>query len=60
MAPLFRRMTGAGKDVGPARLTDRQVARLVKQVALAAGVHGDITERERGRRIPGSFIACRL
>lgn len=28
--PLFRRVRGNGKDVGPDRLTDKQVARLVK------------------------------
>ena len=36
--PLFRRVRGNGKDVGPDRLTDKQVARLVKRAALAAGV----------------------
>lgn len=36
--PLFRRVTGQGKDVGPDRLLDQEVARLVKKAALAAGV----------------------
>jgi integrase len=41
---LFRRVIGHGKDVGPDRLTDQQVARLVKRAALAAGVRGDLPE----------------
>ena len=36
--PLFRRVTGGGKEVGPDRLADKHVARLVKRAALAAGV----------------------
>ena len=33
--PLFRRVTGKGKDVGPDRLNDQEVARLVKKTAPA-------------------------
>ena len=36
--PLFRRVTGQGQAVGPDRLNDKEVARLVKRTALAAGV----------------------
>ena len=46
--PLFHRVTGGGKDVGPDRLNDQEVARLVKMTALAAGVRGDLPEIERG------------
>lgn len=35
--PLFRRVTGQGKNVGPDRLNDQEVSRLVKKTALAAG-----------------------
>lgn len=45
--PLFRRVTGGGKTVGPQRLLDQQVARLVKRTAVAAGVRGDLSEAER-------------
>src|SRR5579863_4308906 len=38
--PLFRRVTG--KTVGPDRLNDRHVARLVKACAVAAGVRPDL------------------
>ena len=41
MGPLFRRVTGNSKDVGPDRLNDQKVARLVKKTALAAGIRGD-------------------
>lgn len=48
--PLFRRVTGRGKEVGPGRLNDQEVARLVKKTALAAGVRGDLSETERGAK----------
>jgi hypothetical protein len=32
-----------GKEAGADRLTDKQVARLVKRAALAAGVRGDLS-----------------
>ena len=41
---LFRRVTGQGTNVGPDRLNDQEVARLVKKTALAAGVRGDLSE----------------
>ena len=44
--PLFRRVTGQGKAVGSERLNDQEVARLVKRVALAAGVRGDLSDGE--------------
>ncbi|MCP2001142.1 integrase [Nitrobacter winogradskyi] len=58
--PLFRRILGDGKDVGPDRLTDRQVARLVKRAALAAGVRGDLTEGEREKRFAGHSLRAGL
>lgn len=36
--PLFRRVTGRGKPVGPAHLNDREVARLIGWAAMGAGV----------------------
>ncbi|CDZ63418.1 Cointegrate resolution protein S [Neorhizobium galegae bv. orientalis] len=50
--PLFRRVTGQGKDVGPERLLDQEVARLVKKAASAAGVRPDLTETERAENFP--------
>ena len=58
--PLFRRVTGQGKQVGPDRLTDQQVARLVKRTALAAGVRGDLPEGERARKFAGHSLRAGL
>lgn len=58
--PLFRRIRGQGKDVGPDRLTDQQVARLVKRAALAAGVRGDLPEGEREEKFAGHSLRAGL
>ncbi len=58
--PLFRRVTGKGKDVGPDRLNDRQVARLVKAAALAAGVRGDLSEKDRALKFSGHSLRAGL
>ena len=58
--PLFRRVTRQGKDVGPDRLTDQQVARLVKRAALAAGVRGDLSEGEREEKFAGHSLRAGL
>lgn len=58
--PLFRRVTGKGKDVGPDRLNDQEVARLVKKTALAAGVRGDLSETERGHEFAGHSLRAGL
>ena len=58
--PLFRRVRGEGKDVGPDRLTDQQVARLVKRAAVAAGVRGDLPEGEREEKFAGHSLRAGL
>lgn len=58
--PLFRRVTGKGKDVGPDRLNDREVARLVKRAAMIAGVRGDLSETERGVKFSGHSLRAGL
>ncbi|WP_454659073.1 site-specific integrase [Bosea beijingensis] len=58
--PLFRRVTGQGKDVGPERLNDREIARLVKRTALAAGVRGDLDEGEREEKFAGHSLRAGL
>ncbi len=58
--PLFRRVTGQGKNVGPERLNAQEVARLVKRTALAAGVRGDLAEGERGRLFAGHSLRAGL
>ena len=53
-------MRDRGKDVGPDRLTDRQVARLVKAAATAAGVRADLSEGERRRKFAGHSLRAGL
>jgi integrase len=45
--PLFRRIFKDNKTVDTERLSDKHVARLVKQTALAAGVRSDLPEGDR-------------
>ena len=56
--PLFRPIIG--KTVSSERLTDRHVARLVKQTAMAAGVRGDLSEGERERKFSGHSLRAGL
>jgi integrase len=56
--PLFRRVIG--KTVGPERLADKHVARLVKRTAMAAGVRGDLVEGERARKFSGHSLRAGL
>jgi len=58
--PLFRRVKGKGKDVGPERLNDQEVARLVKRAALAAGVRGDLSESQREHLFAGHSLRAGL
>ncbi|NNH41847.1 site-specific integrase [Rhizobium laguerreae] len=58
--PLFRRVTGQGKDVGADRLLDQEVARLVKKAASAAGVRPDLTETERAEKFSGHSLRAGL
>ncbi|KGF68050.1 integrase [Hoeflea sp. BAL378] len=58
--PLFRRVTGKGKNVGPDRLGDQEVARLVKRTALAAGVRGDLSEADRENLFAGHSLRAGL
>jgi integrase len=58
--PLFRRVTGKGKEVGPDRLNDQEVARLVKKTAVAAGVGGDLSEAERAQKFAGHSLRAGL
>ena len=58
--PLFRRVTGKGKEVGPDRLNDQEVARLVKRAALAAGLRGDLGENIRRQAFSGHSLRAGL
>ena len=58
--PLFRRITGQGREPGPMRLNDREVARLVKRAANAAGLRGDLPERDRPALFSGHSLRAGL
>lgn len=58
--PLFRRVTGQGKAVGAERLNDKEVARLVKRTAMAAGFRGDLSEIERAFKFSGHSLRAGL
>ncbi|MDH0615646.1 MULTISPECIES: site-specific integrase [unclassified Agrobacterium] len=58
--PLFRRVTGQGKSIGPDRLNDREVARLVKRTAMSAGIRGDLSEIERAFKFAGHSLRAGL
>jgi integrase len=58
--PLFRRVTGQGRDVGRDRLADKHVVRLVKKAALAAGVRADLPEGERADKFAGHSLRAGL
>ena len=58
--PLFRRITGHGKELGPMRLNDREIARLVKRAAQAAGLRGDLPEQDRPALFSGHSLRAGL
>lgn len=58
--PLFRRVTGGGKEPGPFRLNDREVARLVKRAAQTAGLRGDLHETDRPALFSGHSLRAGL
>ncbi|WP_315927267.1 tyrosine-type recombinase/integrase [Mesorhizobium sp. SP-1A] len=57
--PLFRRILKNGR-VGAERLSDRHVARLVKQTALAAGIRADLPDGERALLFAGHSLRSGL
>ena len=58
--PLFRRVIDQGKNVGPDRLNDQEVARLIKKTAVASGIRGDLPEIERGLKFSGHSLRAGL
>lgn len=58
--PLFRRVTGQGQAVGSERLNPKEIARLVKRTALAAGLRGDLPEAEREALFSGHSLRAGL
>lgn len=58
--PLFRRIFKDNKTVDVERLSDKHIARLVKQTALAAGVRSDLPEGERAGLFAGHSLRAGL
>ena len=56
--PVFRRVVG--RKVGPERLNDRHVARLVKRLAVVAGLRADLSEAEREALFSGHSLRAGL
>ncbi len=56
--PLFRAVVG--RAVGSEKLNDRHVARLVKRLAVAVGVRGDLSVREREEKFAGHSLRAGL
>jgi integrase len=56
--PLFRAVVG--REVGSESLNDRHVARLIKRLAVAAGVRGDLSERDRWEKFSGHSLRAGL
>lgn len=56
--PLFRRIIG--QEIGPMRLSDRQVARLVQRTALAAGLRDDLPTASRKNLFAGHSLRAGL
>ncbi len=58
--PVFRGITRDGRRIQSERLSDRHVARLVKKMAMAAGIRGDLSEGEREKRFSGHSLRAGL
>ena len=58
--PLFRRVSGKAAKIGLERLNDREVARLVKRAALAAGLRPDLAEAKRAVAFSGHSLRAGL
>lgn len=58
--PLFRRIFRDNKTVDVERLSDKHVARLVKQTVLAAGIRSDLPDADRGLLFAGHSLRSGL
>lgn len=58
--PVFVRTTRDGKKALKARLSDKHVARLIKQTVLDAGIRSDLPERERLALFSGHSLRAGL
>ena len=58
--PLFRRTTRDNKRALDARLSDKHVARLIKQTVLDAGIRIELSEKDRLARFSGHSLRAGL
>ena len=58
--PVFVRTSRDGKKALPARLTDKHVARLIKQTVLDAGIRSDLPEKDRLALFSGHSLRAGL
>lgn len=58
--PVFVRTSRDGKKTLPARLSDKHVARLIKQTVLDAGLRADLKEKERLALFSGHSLRAGL
>ncbi len=58
--PIFVRISRDGKKALDARLSDKHVARLIKQTVLAAGVRADLPEKDRLALFSGHSLRAGL
>lgn len=58
--PVFRRVLQKNTGVGPDRLDDKHVARLVQSAALKAGVRADLPEAQRKALFAGHSLRAGL
>jgi integrase len=58
--PLFRRTTRNNKHALDARLSDKHVARLIKQTVLDAGIRSELPEKERLALFSGHSLRAGL
>lgn len=58
--PIFRRTTRDNKRALDARLSDKHVARLIKQTVLDAGIRSDLSEKDRLALFSGHSLRAGL
>ena len=58
--PVFRRVYRDNSDVGPERLSDKHVSRLIKRLVLDSGIGPDLPDDERVRKFSGHSLRAGL
>lgn len=58
--PVFRRVYRDNSDVGPERLSDKHVIRLIKRLVLESGIGPDLPDDERVRKYSGHSLRAGL